>query len=560
MTVWTASRIEEVMPRLRDIERAVEADRLHAAGWIAYEAAPAFDPALTAHPANDFPLLWFALFSEWEFIDLPLPDSPVAGPWLPDTSPEAYARAFERIKRHIHDGDTYQADYTYRLVNHAFPHDPWQAFLALAHAQDARFGAYLAADPWRIASASPELFLRLDGTRLESRPMKGTAPRGLTAAQDRAQAQALAASEKNRAENLMIVDMVRHDLGRVARPGSVHADLLCTLEKYPTVWQMVSTVTAETHAPVADILAATFPPASITGAPKARTMDILAGLESSPRQVYTGAIGFLAPGRHAQFNVAIRTLLIDLHRQRAEFGVGGGIVWNSDLDAEQAECRTKARILSTPPPPPFDLLETILWTPENGLYLLDRHLQRLRESAEYFDYSCDESAVRDRLEAAARSWPADAPRRIRLLLAHDGSLRIEDQPLAPLGRRGPLRLTLATRPIDRRDPFLYHKTTHRRVYEQAKAEFPEHDDVVLFNDHGEATETTLANLVVELDGCLCTPPVECGLLPGTARADGLARGLLQERILPVTRLREPHPLFILNSVRGLIPAVLDIDN
>ncbi len=540
------------MPGLRKIEQAVAERGLHAAGWVAYEAAPAFDAALAVRESGDFPLLWFGLYKAPEPCEPPPAKAFFAEDWPSDLAPDAYARAFDRIKAHIRAGDTYQVNFTHRLLCATFDRDPWQAFLALAAAQRAPFGAYVAAGRWRLCSASPELFFRLAGDRLESRPMKGTAPRGRSAAQDRAQAAALLACEKNRAENLMIVDMVRNDLGRIARPGSVRTEKLCALEKYPTVWQLASAVAAETDASVADIFSALFPPASITGAPKKRTMDIIAALETSPRRIYTGTIGFLAPGRRAQFNVAIRTLLIDTSARRAEYGVGGGIVWDSDRAAEQAECRTKARILSAPPRPPFALLETMLRTPEDGIRLLELHLARLRDSAEYFDFPFDEARIRRELEKDG----VPAPRRLRLSLAEDGTPAIQSQPFAP--RPTPFfRVALARRPVDRADVFLYHKTTNRRVYEEAKADFPAHDDVILFNEAGEATESTIANLVVEIEGMLLTPPVECGLLPGTARAELLARGVLREQIVPVSLLKTSPRLFLLNSVRGLFPVVLD---
>ena len=551
-----AARIEEVLPGLREVERAVADHGLHAAGWVAYEAAPAFDAALAVRPPGPLPLLWFGLFAEPEPFDLPPAAAAGPGDWRPDVAPAAYETAFAEIKRRIRAGDTYQVNYSYRLRCDAFAADPWQAFLALVHAQRAPFGAYVAAGPWRLCSASPELFFRLDGTRLESRPMKGTAARGRSAAEDRARRAALLASEKERAENLMILDMARNDLGRVARPGTVGVLRLCKPEKYPTVWQLVSAVAADTDASVAEIFAALFPPASIVGAPKARTMEIIAGLEASPRQAYTGAIGFLAPGRRAQFNVAIRTLLADVRAGRAEYGVGGGVVWDSEPGAEQAECRAKARILSAPPPPPFDLLETMLWTPADGIRLLELHLARLRESADYFDYPCDLARIRAEIEDRARAFPA-APQRLRLRLASDGAPALEAAPLAPLGAGPFFRVALARRPVDRNDVFLHHKTTHRGVYEAAKADCPGHDDVILWNEAGEATESTIANLAVEIDGALCTPPIDCGLLPGVARAELLARGVLRERPISLAELRAAPRLFLLNSVRGLFPAVLD---
>ena len=554
--IVVASRLADVLPGLRRVEQAVAERNLHAAGWVSYEASPAFDPALAVRDSGDFPLLWFGLFGQPEPIELPPATASLPADWHPDLPPDAYAHAFDRIKAHIRAGDTYQVNFSHRLLHEAFALDPWQAFLALVAAQHAPFGAYAAAGPFRLCCASPELFFRLDGSRIESRPMKGTAPRGLSAAQDRALAAALLASEKNRAENLMIVDMVRNDLGRIARPGSVQTAKVCALEKYPTLWQLTSTVAAETDASLAELFSALFPPASITGAPKPRTMRIIADLESSPRQIYTGAIGFLAPGRRSQFNVAIRTLLLDTRTRRAEYGVGGGIVWDSDRYAEQAECRTKARILSTPPRPPFALLETMLWTPADGIRLLELHLARLRDSADYFDYPFDESRLRAEIATLLRSLPP-APQRLRLLLAADSAPTLQSAPLAPLASGPFFRVALARRPVDRADVFLYHKTTNRRIYEEAKTDFPDHDDVILYNESVEATESTIANLAAEIDGVLCTPPVACGLLPGTARAELLDRGILREQIIPVSLLKKSPRLFLLNSVRGLFPVVLD---
>lgn len=550
-----ANRPSEVVPALHAVGQAVERHGFHAVGWIAYEAAPAFDPALRTHAPGPLPLLWFGLHRPPECVNVPPP--PPVNPllWQSELSAACYARCFGLVKSHIRQGDSYQVNLTYRLRCAEFSADPWQAFLSLIAAQNPAFGAFVSCGPWRICSASPELFFRLDGQNVVSRPMKGTAPRGLSSRQDRLLAERLLCSEKNRAENLMIVDMVRNDLGRVSLPGSVRADTLCSLEKYPAAWQLTSTVSAHTNATACEIFAATFPPASITGAPKARTMEIIAGLEISPRQVYSGAVGFIAPGRRAQFNVAIRTLLVDAHDRSAEFGVGGGVVWDSDNDDERLECRTKASILHASPPPPFQLIETMLWTPDEGFRLLAFHLSRLRESADYFDFPFDGSLVRNALSSLVDSLPR-LPSKVRLLLGRDGRPRLESSPLSPLPSARVAKVAVARRPVDRRDAFLYHKTTLRSFYEHCRSDFPRHDDVVLFNDSAEATETTIANLAVEIDGALCTPPVECGLLPGVARAELLARGVLRERIIPLDLLRRNPRIFLLNSVRGLWPAAL----
>ncbi|MEI7899051.1 MAG: aminodeoxychorismate synthase component I [bacterium] len=544
-------RPEEVTDHLRAVEAAVDTRGFHAAGLLAYEAAPGFDPALAVRPDGRFPLLWFGLYGAPREVALPdLADAPEAAPapWdVPYDSAE-YAQAFDRIKRWIHEGDTYQVNLTCRL-HRAFAENPWPLFIRMVAAQGPTFGAFITTCDWTICSASPELFFLLDGNRLESRPMKGTAPRGLTLAQDREHAAALQASEKNRAENLMIVDMVRNDLGRVAEPGSVNVPRLFALEKYPTVWQMTSTVCARAHAPVAEIFRALFPPASITGAPKARTMQLIAEVETTPRRIYTGAVGFIAPGRRAQFNVAIRTLLIDHTRAQAEYGVGGGIVWDSVCSSEQAECRTKTRILDRCTPP-FALLETLLWTPDEGCTLLERHLARLAEAAEYFDYPADLLAVRQRLLDLGQGLAA-IPHKVRLLVARDGAVTLEAEPIALPSDASPRPVALSRAPIDRNDPFLYHKTTHRRVYAEALASRPGFDDVILFNADGEITESTRMNVVAEIDGKLFTPPVACGLLPGTYRAHLLETGTVTERVITLDELLKSPRVLLVNSVRGM---------
>jgi para-aminobenzoate synthetase/4-amino-4-deoxychorismate lyase len=321
---------------------------------------------------------------------------------------------------------------------------------------------------------------------------------------------------------------------------------------------MTSTVVARTSAPLTAVLAATFPPASITGAPKRRTMEIIAELETSPRRIYTGAIGFLAPGRRAQFSVAIRTALLDRRRGTGEYGVGGGIVWDSDAADERVECQTKARILEADPAP-FELLETLLWTPRKGYRLLGRHLRRLAESASYFDFACDGRRIRRELARLSRSL-SPVPHRVRLLLARDGRRRYESAVCRPIAGRGPPRVAFARSPVDSRNVLLYHKTTHRGVYQDALAERPGCDDVILHNERGEVTESTIANVVADIGGVLYTPPLECGLLAGTARASMLSRGEIRERVITVEQLRRARRLFLVNSVRGMYEVKLQGGN
>jgi para-aminobenzoate synthetase/4-amino-4-deoxychorismate lyase len=543
---WT---LEEVEAGLGQVEEAVKGEGLYAAGFVSYEAAPAMDRSLVVNDGGEFPLLWFGLYAGVEKVELPALVPAAEGgemDWQGSVGQTVFRQAVARIKALIRNGDTYQVNYTYRLRTR-LACNPWDAFLRLVAAQDPPYGAYVDTGDWVVCSASPELFFRLDGARIQCRPMKGTAARGRTQAEDLAQARALRASEKERAENVMIVDMVRHDLGRVAQCGSVKVDRLFEVEKYPTLWQMTSTIEARTEVRLSEIFRALFPPASITGAPKVRTMEIIAGLEPLPRRLYTGTIGFLAPGRRAQFNVAIRTLLADRRTGWAEYGVGSGITWDSDPEAEWQECRTKARILSAPVPT-FSLLETMRWTPKEGYFLLERHLERLHDSACYFGFSLHLAALRRELEQLAARL-GSARQKVRLLVSREGrfSLDVGALPEVAATRQ---RVAIARAPVDSSDPFLYHKTSNRSVYEAARTACPGFDDVLLFNETGGVTESTIANVAVDIDGKLCTPPVSCGLLAGTLRAHLLQQGELIERPIAVEDLLRSPRVLLLNSVRG----------
>ncbi len=546
---------QEVMPLLEEVATRARTDGLYAAGFVSYEAAPGFDEALAVDDTGSFPLLWFGLYSEPEVVEIggqADAGSEADLDWQPSISQDAYRAAIRHIKEQIAAGRTYQVNYSLRL-RAQFDQDPWAYFLQLVRAQNAPYGVYVDSGRYAICCASPELFFRLEDGRLVARPMKGTAPRGLTWAGDRAQAAWLQQSEKNRAENVMIVDMIRNDMGRVAQMGSVAAPQLFTVEKYPTLWQMTSTVTARTERALPQVMQAMFPCASITGAPKRSTMQIIADLEADPRRIYTGSIGYLTPEGTAQFNVAIRTVLVDRQRKQAEYGVGGGVVWDSTDDGEWEECATKARIL-TAKRPSFQLLETILWTREDGYALLPLHLERLTRSADYFDFALDMDAVCRQLQEAARDFTADAYR-LRLLLDRDGSSTVQAAPVSQ--DKETWRVCLAPGHVDSGDPFLYHKTTNRQVYDKMRAACPEFDDVILWNERGEITESCLANVVIALDGERVTPPVSSGLLAGTYRARLLEQGAVRERVVRREDLARAGGLWLVNSVRGEVRAVLE---
>jgi len=473
------------------------------------------------------------------------------GPWEALVSAETYRRQVRRIRDLIVAGDTYQINYTFPLQAD-FRGDTLGWFRQLCASQQADYCAFIQAGRFHLLSASPELFFKKDASNLTTRPMKGTIRRGRWPEEDRHAAQSLATSAKERAENVMIVDVLRNDLSRVSRVGSVNVARLWELERYPTVWQMTSTVVAQSKASIPEILAALFPSGSVTGAPKIRATEIIRALEPYPRDIYCGTIGWWAPDGQAEFNVAIRTVTVDTKTGTARYHVGGGITHGSSPENEYAECLAKAEVL-TRPLPAFDLLESLRW--DGGYFLLSEHLDRLAESAAYFDFSFSRQAVETALNqyplpAPAKSDPAGPEQapilKIRLLLHRDGSCRVEGEPLKPLA---PLRIGLASTPVDEDQVWLYHKTTCRDIYRQALLSRPDCEDVILWNRRGELTESTIANVVLELDGRLLTPPVACGLLAGTFRRHLLETGAIQERVLCREDLRRAHAIHLINSVR-----------
>ncbi len=540
-----AENLDDVLPALHEIESLVQANGWHAAGFLSYEAASAFDPAHRTRPTSGFPYLWFGIYPQPRSVQLPDPEGAKdVSNWHPTIEREDYNSAIAKIKDYIADGRTYQVNYTMRLQAD-FTDSPWDFFRRFAQTQN-NHAAYIDMGRYIICSASPELFFQLDGNTITCRPMKGTISRGRTTAEDFEQAHWLKNSEKNRAENVMIVDMIRNDLGRIAEMGSVRVPQLFEAERYPTLWQLTSTVTASTNASFADILAALFPCASITGAPKVSTMNIIAYLESTPRNIYTGTIGYLSPERKAKFNVAIRTALIDQDRYQAEYGVGGGIVWDSTSTDEYAEALLKARVLTTQARP-FSLLETLLWMPEEGFFLYEKHIKRMLDSANYFDIPI----TKQKLEAYLKQISLEfrTPQRVRVLLDRCGELRSDTLPFESSENPRTLKTSLARGPIDSRNVFLFHKTTLRDVYEAARMGLEEYDDVLLYNEKDELTEFTIGNLVVELEGQLFTPPISCGVLAGTFRAHLLETGQMAERTILIQQLSSCTRIFRVNSIR-----------
>jgi para-aminobenzoate synthetase/4-amino-4-deoxychorismate lyase len=593
---WQAAEIPWLF---REIESAVAAGRL-AAGFFTYECGNCFEPAAGMRAGRaGTPLAWFGIYERCypfdheagEFLGGDPPglerfrgggEEPAAElPVKPEfaLTEKQYAARIAAIHEWIRAGDIYQLNFTAPCSVQA-PGSKAALYARLRERQPVAYGAFL---HWqagrRILSFSPELFFRLEDEgnlrRITARPMKGTAPRGRTTREDRAQAEWLRNDDKNRSENLMIVDLLRNDLGRLAIFGTVRASPLFTVERYRTLWQMTSTVSGELRPEVGfhEIFRALFPCGSITGAPKVRAMQLIAEVEEQPRGVYTGAIGFFS-ARRTIFNVAIRTLELD--GDQGTMGVGGGIVIDSDAAGEYRECMLKAEFLTGSAsrfPDHFSLVETMLW--QGGYPLIELHLDRLEDSADYFGFPCDRAAVKVALESYARGFADAAARKVRLLIAINGELHIAGEILAASGvNPGLVCVRISKRRTDPRDPMLFHKTTHRPVYAEAfkAAMLAGFADVLFLNRAGEVTEGAISNIFVVKDGRWLTPPVECGLLAGVYRRHLLETGAdvqeqgpqqqafvagVQERVLYPEDLQRADAVYIANAVRGLRRVAID---
>jgi len=550
------NRLDEVVASMREVEELTTKGK-YAAGFVAYEAAPAFDKALKCHKASELPMLWFGVydsFDEAESLKETVGEQEVTDldTWQASVSERDYHDSIDAIHELIGRGDTYQVNYTIRLRNR-FSGSAWQLFHRLVAAQEPKYAAFLNTGDDVICSASPELFFTLEGENITSRPMKGTRPRGRYCEEDEQLAADLKEAEKDRAENVMIVDMVRNDLGHIAKVGSVEVPALFDVERLYTVWQLTSTITATTDATIADIFRALFPCASITGAPKVRTTEIIKMLEHTPRGIYTGAIGFMDPKRKAQFSVAIRTVHINTKSKAAEYGTGGGIVWDSTPEGEYEEALTKAAILTTQQPQ-FQLFETMFWNRKDGYFLLERHLKRLENSVNYFGFRFDRTKIESELKRFSTHIENES-RIVKLILHRNGEVAIEQRAFEEQDPNRPWQVKMAKAQIDSSNRFLYHKTTFRLGYDRIKNEFPDCDDVILWNERGEITESTRANVVVKINDEWVTPPIDCGLLAGTYRDELVDKKEITEKVISHEEWQNANEKYLINSVRKWIPIV-----
>jgi para-aminobenzoate synthetase/4-amino-4-deoxychorismate lyase len=530
------------------------------AGFFAYEAGYALEPRLL-HLLNGQKtnLAWFGLYQQHHT----LPDQEIFGEYSGQhvenarftISRDEYENKIKTIRRLIEAGDVYQINFTDRLT-FCLRGTPWELFAALYREHPTPYAAFLNIGPEQVISLSPELFFRIEGNNIVVQPMKGTAPRGTSIEQDHRRAKELRESEKERAENVMIVDLMRNDLGKLCCIGSVRTRNLFETMRFRSVWQMTSTIEGKLRGQwaLSDVIRALFPAGSVTGAPKIRAMEHIACLEPSPRGPYTGAIGYFSSGQ-SQFNVAIRTAI--LRGTQGVMGVGSGITYDSSPSAEWEECGWKCGFL-TRRLPPFRLFETLLW--QDGYVYLDQHLARISASAEYFHFVFDVSQLRAKLFDLASGFSPNQPRRVRISVASDGSI---EAVYAPVVEQRYGRVRISGHRVCSTDRFLFHKTTNREIYdaELTSARKAQCDDALFFNERGELTEGAIHNVFIVKDGKWQTPPVACGLLDGTYRKIFLAEHPdALETVLGLEDLLNADAIFICNSVRGMYEVKLVVND
>lgn len=545
----------QVKPLLESVD-ALSRQGFWCVGYVRYEAAPAFDAALKVHAA-DGPLAWFGVYDKtlpWS-AETSDEDDATRVQWQSRLSRADFDAAMDRMHQAIAAGDLYQVNYTAPLHGE-FSGDPQTLFRRLHRAQPNGYAAFIDSGFEQVLSVSPELFFdwqngqAIQGGQLLTRPMKGTTRRGGSAGEDATLAAALVASPKERAENVMIVDLLRNDVSRIAQPHTVKVPHLFTVQTLPTVLQMVSEVTAGTRpgTRLSDVFGALFPCGSVTGAPKVQAMRMIRALEPAPRGIYCGAIGVVRPGGHATFNVAIRT--VTLRGKQATCGIGSGITAGATAEAEWQEWRIKRGFLARASES-FKLLETLRL--ENGsFHNLEAHLARLNRAARHFGYPLDALHIRQVLNALITDQSAW---RVRLLL--DGKGHAQAQAFALPPSPSPVTLQLASRPFDEaHSEFTRFKTTHRAHYEALSPTDPAVFDTLLYNEAGELTECTRGNIALLLDGGWVTPPLRCGLLDGIGREMALKDGRVVEAVVRVADLPRVQALAFINSLRGWLPARL----
>ena len=570
LSIIACYEIEEIEETFARMEEALKGG-FYLAGFISYETGFAFEKVFKPKKRYTFPLIWFGVFkkprtgrsltrrggsapNKYTFDNLRL-----------NISQKDYLDSIRKIKKLIERGETYQVNYTLKYKFN-FSGSPYALYATLKNNQSVSYSAFIKGQNFTLLSFSPELFFRKNGQEIKVKPMKGTIERGRILEKDNKNAQDLKDDPKSQAENIMIVDLLRNDLGKISETGSVKVDKLFEIEKYETLFQMTSTIKGKVDRDIKlyELFKALFPSGSVTGAPKIRTMQLIDELEKEERKIYTGSIGFITPEKDAVFNVAIRTVLLEngkaprQARGKGEMGIGSGIVYDSNPEKEFEECKLKANFL-TQPTPEFQLIETLLWTPKKGYFLLEEHLRRLRKSAEYFDFLCDQEHLREKLNKEKVKFKPNANHRIRLLLFKDGRIKITSSKLEKNLNQN--YIAFSNQKISSRNIFLYHKTTNRKLYNEEYQKYQKlgYFDVIFQNEKGEITEGAISNIFIKKNGIYYTPPVECGLLDGVYRRYFMSRNgkKVREKILYKEDLLAADEIYLTNAVRGMVKVNLE---
>ncbi len=536
--------LDQVEALLKEVETYQEAG-FYAVGYVSYEAAPAFEKKLAVHPAplmGEY-LLYFTIHQEVETLPFPEDYEAVDLPanWKEEVEAPAYQEAIKTIHHHIRQGDTYQVNYTVQL-SQELETDPLAIYNRLVVEQKAHYNAFIQHDDVAILSISPELFFEQEDRLLTTRPMKGTTRRGLTNQADLKEAAWLEADPKNRAENMMIVDLLRNDMNRISEIGSEQVTRLCQVEQYSTVWQMTSTIESRLR-PEVDLVQAfqaLFPCGSITGAPKISTMEIIQKTEIAPRGVYCGTIGILLPRGKRIFNVAIRTL--QMQGTKSIYGVGGGITWDSKWEGEYQETKQKSAVLYRQEPR-FELLTTGR-IHQGELTFLEQHLTRLREASRYFAYPFNEPKLLNDLQEELTHLDPSLDYRCRIALQKNGSFHLVITELTDLPASY-LQAQLTEQKIDLATPFTYFKTSQRNHLAA------NHREQIFYLPNGSLLETTIGNLILEIEGKLYTPPAYLPLLDGIYRRHLLETQQVEEKLLTLKDLKNADRIYACNALRGL---------
>jgi len=544
----------------------------YTSGFISYEAGLIKNKNLQCLPPSKMPLIWMGVFKDpiifnhkknkfinhshisllknQEFFNQKYKLSNLKI----DISSKDYVRNIKKIKQFIESGETYQVNYTTKY-KFDFKGSTIALYKQLRNNQNISYGALIRIPELEIVSLSPELFFRQDKNQLMVKPMKGTAIRGVNIKEDIKNRTVLAKDIKNQAENLMIVDLLRNDLGKVSKISSVKVKKLFEVETYKTLLQMTSTITSELKpkTPLFKIFKSLFPCGSITGAPKIKTMEIINKLENKPRGIYTGAIGFFAPNNKAIFNVAIRT--ITLKNNKGEMGIGSGITYDSDPIAEYKECKLKAKFLTMPD---FKLIETMLWDNKQKLPLLENHMRRLRQSAKFFNFSLNKKIILEDLNNLTKTLNPKHHYKIRLLLSANSDITLDSSVLLKSKLIPNQKIALSKKKTQSSNIFLYHKTTNRILYNYEYMKYSKLGffDVIFCNEKNQITEGSISNIFIKKNGIYYTPPIKCGMLPGIFRQNFIQKNKVKEKILFLADLKTAETIYCTNAIRGMIKVKL----